>query len=161
MLYWDQLIGSAPHEYGPLVFSSELLDHLLELMGEKHPVHSSDDFAATTSRRKRIVPGGFIHSITSGWAVRHGSPVAVVGLRSVHWDFISPLYPDTPFYFSNSYRRSEAVDDRLGILVTERRVYDADKHLHAIGRMNVLVLRTSAAPAAKSAAPAAAPLQTA
>lgn len=127
--------------YGPLVFSSQLLDQLLELMGERHPIHDSDAFAQSTSRRRRIIPGGFIHSITSGWVVQHGAPAAVVGLRSVTWDFIRPLYPDKPFLFTNRTTRTVEIDRRLGLIDTERRVFDEMNQVHAVGRMNVVMLR--------------------
>jgi acyl dehydratase len=144
MAYWEDLINAAPRRYGPVVFSSQLLDQLLDLMGERHPIHDSDKFAQLSTRRRRIIPGGFIHSITSGWTVQHGHPAAVVGLRSVTWDFIRPLYPDEPFLFTNSTVSAEEIDDRLGLLNTERRVFDEEEHLHAIGRMNVVILRRSA-----------------
>jgi len=126
-----------------VVFSSQLLDQLLALMGERHPVHDSDGFAQSTSRKRRIIPGGFIHSITSGWTVRHGSSAAVVGLRSVTWDFIRPLYPDEPFFFTNKTVSATEIDDRFGLVNTERRVFDESDRVYAIGRMNVLMLRRS------------------
>ncbi|MGW3917611.1 hypothetical protein ACWEBX_40030, partial [Streptomyces sp. NPDC005070] len=86
--YWEDLAHAPVRRFGPVVFGSALLDQLLDLMGEKHPVHDSDDFAQGTDRRQRIVPGGFIHSITSGWVVQHGSPAAIVGLRRLSWDFV-------------------------------------------------------------------------
>jgi hypothetical protein len=144
LVYWEDVVDAAPRRYGPLVFTSQLLDQLLELMGEKHPVHKSDLFAQSTARKRRIVPGGFIQSFTSGWAVQHGSPAAVVGLRSVTWDFIRPLYPDEPFFFTNTTVSSSEVDDRLGLLNTERRVFDESERLYAVGRMNVVMLRRAA-----------------
>jgi len=141
-VYWEDLVDAPLRRYGPLVFSSELLDQLLDLMGEKHPIHNSDAFAQKTSRRQRIIPGGFIHSITSGWVVKHSSAtVSVVGLRSVTWDFIRPLYPDKPFFFTNRTTRASEVNERLGLIDTERRVFDEAEQIHAVGRMNVVVLR--------------------
>jgi acyl dehydratase len=113
-------------------------------MGEKHPIHDSDTFAKSTSRKRRIVPGGFIHSFTSGWVVQHGSPSAIVGLRSVTWDFVRPLYPDKPFFFTNNFVSSVEIDDRLGLINTMRRVFDEADRVYAIGRMNVVILRRSA-----------------
>jgi hypothetical protein len=144
VVYWEDLVNASPRRYGPVIFTSQLLDQLLELMGEKHSIHDNDRFARVTSRRQRIVPGGFIHSITSGWTVRHGSPAAVVGLRSVTWDFVRPLYPDQPFYFTNSTTGSAEIDLRRGLVNTVRRVFDEDDQVYAIGRMNVVMLRRSA-----------------
>jgi hypothetical protein len=142
--YWEDVIQVSLRRYGPVVFTSQLLDQLLELMGERHPVHDSDGFAQLTSRKRRIIPAGFIHSITSGWTVKHGSPVAVVGLRSVTWDFIRPLYPDEPFFFTNNIVSATEIDDRLGLVNTVRRVFDESENVYAIGRMNVVMLRRSA-----------------
>jgi acyl dehydratase len=124
--YWEDLAHAPVRRFGPIVLTSRLLDQLLDLTGEKHPVHDDDSFARTTSRRQRIVPGGLIHSITSGWTVQHGSPAAIVGMRTLAWDFVRPLYPDTPFYFT-----------------TVRRVLDDSGRTFAIGRMSVVVLRRS------------------
>lgn len=144
LVYWEDVIDAPPRRYGPAVFTSLLLDQLLELMGEKHPVHKSDLFAQSTARKRRIIPGGFIQSFTSGWAVQHGSPAAVVGLRSVKWDFIRPLYPDEPFFFSNTTVSCSEIDDRLGLVTTERRVFDESERVYAIGQMNVVMLRRAA-----------------
>ncbi len=139
--YWEDIRGTQPHTYGPLTISSELLDHLLELMGEKHPVHESHQFALGTSRRGRIVPGGFIHPFTSGWIVRETGPAAVVGLRSATWDFVRPIYPDCPFYFSNTTVDSSEVDESLGLVNTVRRVFAEDDRVYAIGRLSALIQR--------------------
>jgi acyl dehydratase len=144
VLYWEDLAEAPVRRYGPLVFTSQLLDQLLDLMGERHPIHDSDAFAQSMSRKQRIVPGGFIHSITSGWVVQHSVPVAVIGLRSVTWDFIRPIYPDVPFYFTNRTLRKTEIDHRRGMIDTERRVFDENDQVHAIGRMNAVVLRRPA-----------------
>nr|WSY51497.1 hypothetical protein OG999_16135 [Streptomyces sp. NBC_00886] len=146
--YWEDLAEAPVRRFGPLVFSGALLDQLLDLMGEKHPVHDSDSFAHGTDRRQRIVPGGFIHSITSGWVVQHGSPAAIVGLRRLNWDFVRPLYPDTPFWFTTRTDRATEIDDRLGLIETTRRVLDENDRTYAIGRMSVVLLRRAARPAA-------------
>jgi len=146
--YWEDLAEAKARRFGPVVFATELLDQLLDLMGEKHPIHASDSFANGTSRKQRIVPGGFIHSIVSGWIVQHGAAAAIVGLRSVAWDFVRPLYPDTPFFFTTETESAEIVDERLGLVKTVRKVFDEANRTIAIGRMNVLVQRrpVSAAP---------------
>lgn len=144
LVYWEDMIEAPPRRYGPVVFTSKLLDQLLELMGEKHPVHKSDSFAQSTARKRRIIPGGFIQSFTSGFSVQSNSPAAIVGLRSVTWDFVRPLYPDEPFYFSNRTLSFSEIDDRLGLLTTERRVLDENDQLYAVGRFNVVMLRREA-----------------
>jgi hypothetical protein len=154
--YWEDLAHSPVRRYGPVVFGSALLDRLLDLMGEKHPVHDSDDFAHGADRRKRIVPGGFIHSITSGWVVQHGAPAAIVGMRTLSWDFVRPLYPDTPFWFSTATERAAEIDDRLGLIETTRRVFDENERTYAIGRMSVVLQRRTDSETASSAAHAAA-----
>jgi acyl dehydratase len=141
IVYWEDLVDVPIRRYGPVVFTSQLLDQLLDLMGERHPIHDSDAFALKTSRKQRIIPGGFIHSITSGWVVQHGGAAAVVGLRSVTWDFVRPLYPDKPFFFTNNTISAAEIDDRRGLLNTERRVFDETDHVYAIGRMNVVMMR--------------------
>jgi acyl dehydratase len=152
VVFYEDVASAPVRRYGPLEFTSALLDELLDLMGEKHPVHSSDSFAHATSRRQRIVPGGFIHSITSGWVVQHGAPAAVVGLRSLHYDFLRPLYPDTPFFFTTETEHAEVISDRLGLVRTTRRVFDDADGTYAIGRMNVVMLRRrGAAPSATNA----------
>jgi acyl dehydratase len=139
--YFEDVARAPIRHFGPLEFTSALLDTLLDLMGEKHPVHASDSFATATSRRQRIIPGGFIHSITSGWVVQHGSPAAVVGLRSLHYDFVRPRYPDTPFWFTTETEHAEVISDRLGLVRTTRRIFDEADATYAIGRMNVVMLR--------------------
>jgi hypothetical protein len=89
------------------------------------------------------VPGGFIHSITSGWVVQHGSPAAIVGMRRLSWDFVRPLYPDTPFWFTTATDRAQEIDDRIGLVETTRRVFDENDRTYAIGRMSVVVLRNA------------------
>jgi acyl dehydratase len=146
MVFWEDVVKAPLRRYGPVVFPSELLDKLLDLMGERHPVHDDDRFARLTARKRRIVPGGFIHSFTSGLTVQHGSPSAVVGLRSVTWNFVRPLYPDKPFFFSNQTLNGSEIDERLGQINAERRVFDENDAVYAIGRMNVVLLRRAAVP---------------
>ena len=144
LMYWEDLVDAAPRHYGPVVFGGDLLDTLLNLLGEKHPIHDSGAFAQQVDRRRRIIPGGFIHAITSGWVVQHGRPGAIVGMRSMHWDFVRPLYPDTPFWFTTETEHTEPIDARCGLVRTVRRVHDADDRAYAIGRMSVVLLRKPA-----------------
>ncbi len=139
--YWEDAAQSDLKCYGPVVFSTALLDQLLDLMGERHPIHDSDAFAQEMLRKRRIVPGGFIHSITSGWVVRHSSPAAIFGLRSITWDFIRPLYPDAPFHFTTEVESAEIVDKHIGLVKSVRRVFDESNQTLAIGRMNVVMQR--------------------
>jgi acyl dehydratase len=143
--YWEDLLGAPQRRYGPLTFPTALLDQLLDLMGEKHPIHDDPEFAARAARRRPIVPGGFIHSVTSGWTVQHGSPAAIVGMRSMHWDFVRPLYPDVPFFFTTETVRSEEIDERFGLVDSVRRVVDEADRAYAIGRMSVVMLRRTTA----------------
>ena len=142
--YWEDLVGAPMRRFGPLTFSTELMETLLELMGEKHPIHDDPAFAARAARTRPIVPGGFIHSITSGWTVQHGAAAAIVGMRSMHWDFVRPLYPDVPFYFTTETTRAEEIDERLGLVDSVRRVTDEAGNTYAIGRMSVVLLRRTA-----------------
>ncbi len=141
LAYYEDILHAPQRKFGPIVFSTTLLDQLLDLMGEKHPVHDSDEFAKSTTHKQRIVPGGFIHSITSGWAVQHGMPGAVIGLKTVTWDFVRPLYPDTPFYFTTEVEYSEELSERAGLLKTTRRVFYESEETIAIGRMTVIMAR--------------------
>jgi hypothetical protein len=144
MMYWEDLAAAPMRRYGPITITNQFLDQLLDIFGEKHPVHLSDSFARSIYRQGRIIPGAFIHSVTSGWVVQHADPMAIVGLRSVSWDFVRPIYPETPFYFTIETVGSEMIDERFGVLTTMRRVYDAvADQVCAIGRINVLVLRRS------------------
>jgi acyl dehydratase len=144
--YWEDLAEAPIRRFGPLVVTSELLDHLLDLMGEKHPIHDDAGFAADAQRPGRIVPGGFIHSITSGWTVRHGAPAAITGMRSMTWSFVRPLPLDTPFYFTTETEAAQSISARAGIVKTVRRVVDEAGDTYAIGRMNVVVLRRPGPP---------------
>jgi acyl dehydratase len=144
--YFEDLVGAPPRRFGPLTFPTALLEQLLDLMGEKHPIHDDPAFAARVERTRPIVPGGFIHSVTSGWTVQHGSPAAIVGMRSMHWDFVRPLYPDVPFYFTTETARTVEVDARIGLVETVRRVVDEAEQTYAIGRLSVVMLRRGAAP---------------
>jgi hypothetical protein len=139
--YWEDLKEGATQRYGPLTFTTELLDELLNLMGEKHPIHDDATFAQINGRKQRIIPGGFIHSITSGWIVQRGAPSAVVGMRSMAWSFVRPLYPDVPFWFSIEITKAEEIDARVGLLNTTRRVFDQDDQTYAIGRMSAVIRR--------------------
>ncbi len=142
LMHYEDLLAAPVRRFGPLVFSTALLDQLLDMMGEKHPVHDSDEFSRVAlGHQKRIVPGGFIHSITSGWAVQHGAAGAIVGLKSLTWDFVRPLYPDTPFYFTTEIEHAEEISDRLGLVKTVRRVSYESGETIAIGRMKVVMAR--------------------
>jgi len=142
--YWEDLAAAPPRRFGPLQFSSGLLTQLLDLMGEKHPIHDDDAFAALADRPGRIVPGGFIHSITSGWTVQHGSAAAIVGMRSMNWSFVRPLQVDVPFFFSSKTTSSMEINARTGLVNTVRKVTDADGRAYAIGNLSVVVLRRPA-----------------
>jgi acyl dehydratase len=139
--YWEDLAHAPRRRFGPLVVTSALLDHLLDLMGERHPIHDDASFASATQRPGRIVPGGFIHSITSGWTVRHGAPAAITGMRSMTWKFVRPLPLDTPFYFTTETEESHEIGERAGIVKIVRRVTNEAGDAYAIGRMDVVVLR--------------------
>ena len=143
--YWEDLVDAPVRRFGPLTFPTGLLHQLLDLMGEKHPIHDDPAFAARAKRTQPIVPGGFIHSITSGWSVQHGAPAAIVGMRSMNWDFVRPLYPDVPFYFSTETSHTEEIDERVGLVDTVRRVVNEADRTYAIGRLSVVMLRRSAA----------------
>ncbi|MFB7614081.1 hypothetical protein [Kitasatospora sp. NPDC056181] len=151
--YWEDLVDAPVRRFGPLVVGTGLMDHLLDLMGEKHPIHDDAGFARTLDRQERIVPGGFIHSVTSGWTVQHGAPVAVIGMRRLAWDFLRPLYPDQPFWFTTETERSAEIDARRGTIDSVRRVFDEQGRTHAIGRMSLVVLRRAAAPGSTAADP--------
>ncbi|WP_316668622.1 MaoC family dehydratase [uncultured Propionibacterium sp.] len=139
--YWEDMRDSRVHRYGPLVFTTELLDKLLDMLGEKHPIHTGATKASGGIPVSRIVPGGYIHAVTSGWIVEHGSAAAIVGLRSMHWDFVRPLLPDVPFYFTTETEESSVVNSSVGLISSLRRVTDEDDQTYAIGRMNALVRR--------------------
>lgn len=139
--YWESLVQGPARQYGPLVFTTDLLDKLLDLMGEKHPIHDNATFAHLNSRQQRIIPGGFIHSITSGWIVQRGAPTAVVGMRSMNWSFVRPLYPDVPFWFSTEITEAEVINKRLGLINTTRRVFDENGRTYAVGRLSAVILR--------------------
>ncbi len=145
--YWEDLVGKQgpPKVYGPVVFTSELLDSLLDLMGERNPIHDSASFARQSNRKQRIVPGGFIHSITSGWIVQHGAPIAVVGMRTMTWSFVRPLFPDVPFWFTSEVSNAHEIDERLGLLESTRRVFDDRDKTFAVGRMSSVIRRHSVA----------------
>jgi acyl dehydratase len=150
IVYWEDMVGAPVRRVGPLTFPAELLDQLLDLMGEKHPIHDDAAFAARVKRTRPIVPGGFIHAITSGWSVQHGGPAEIVGMRSMHWDFVRPLYPDVPFYYTNETLRTEEIDERVGLVNAVRRVVDEADRAYAIGRTSVVMLRRSAASATEA-----------
>lgn len=146
MKYWEDLAAAGPRRFGPLEFSSGLLEHLLDLMGEKHPIHDDESFAASASRPGRIVPGGFVHSITSGWTVQHGSPAAIIGMRSMNWRFLRPLPLDTPFWFTTETTGSAELSEKAGLVDTVRKVTDGDRTTYAVGRLSVVVLRRPPTP---------------
>lgn len=141
MKYWEDLAEAPPRQFGPLTFSTGLLEHLLDLMGEKHPIHDDESFAESADRPGRIVPGGFIHSITSGWTVRHGSSAAIIGMRSMNWRFMKPLPLDTDFYFTTETADATNLNDRVGLVTTVRKVTNGAGSTYAIGRLSVVVLK--------------------
>jgi acyl dehydratase len=141
LVYWEDMIDAPPRRYGPVILTSQLLDQMLELTGERHPVHKSDRFARSAGRKRRVVPSGFMQSFTSGWLVQHGLSGAVVGLHSATWDFTLPLYPDEPFFFTNATLGFGEIDDRTGWVDTERKVFNENAQLSAVGRMKVVMLR--------------------
>jgi acyl dehydratase len=139
--WWEDVAGAPPRRYGPLTVTGDLLDRMLDLTGEHHPLHHDPGFAAAIGRLDRVVPGGLIHSITSGWVVRHGSPMAVIGLRSMSWDFVRPLYIETAFWFTTTVDHAECLDDRTGLVNLVRKVTDEANRTHAIGRLSAVLLR--------------------
>jgi hypothetical protein len=141
MVHWEDLANAASRRYGPLSVSSELLEQLLEMSGEVHPIHKSDRFALSVGLERRSVPPGLLQSLTSGWAVRHGFAVALVNVRSAAWDFVRPLYPDQPFFFTNATIGSSEIDDSLGLVSTERRIFDESGEVYAVGRIDMVMLR--------------------
>ena len=142
LVYWEDMRDSSLRRYGPLIFTSELLDKLLDMLGEKHPIHTGK-VKSDGSRDHSIIPGGYIHAITSGGVVEHGSAAAIIGLRSMHWDFVRPLYPDIPYYFTVETESSSVINSSVGLISSLRRVVDEDDRTYAIGRMSVLVRRKS------------------
>jgi hypothetical protein len=64
----------------------------------------------------------------------------------MHWDFVRPLYPDVPFYFTQEITHTEEIDERVGLVDSVRRVVDDADRAYAIGRISVVMLRRSAAP---------------
>jgi acyl dehydratase len=143
--YWEDVIASQIKRFGPLLFTTELLEQLLELLGEKHPIHDSDDFAKSISRKGRIVPGGFVHSMAAGHVAKSGgAPLAIVGIRNMVFDFVRPLYVDMPFYFTNEIEGYEETDERMGTIRSLRRFFDEDDRTITIIRTNYLILRRPA-----------------
>ena len=74
MMYWEDLAAAPMRRYGPITITNDSWISLLDIFGEKHPVHLSDSFARSIYRQGRIIPGVFIHSVTSGWVVQMPSP---------------------------------------------------------------------------------------
>jgi acyl dehydratase len=150
MKYWEDLVAAPVRRFGPLTFSSDLLDTLLDLLGEKHPIHDDESFARSLERPGRVVPGGFIHAITSGWAVQHGAGAAIVGMRSMSYRFVRPLPVDVEFYFTTATESCVELNDSLGLVTTVRKVTDASAKPYALGRLSVVVLRRPAAAAGRT-----------
>jgi hypothetical protein len=59
----------------------------------------------------------------------------------MNWDFVRPLYPDVPFYFTTETASAAPIDERAGLLNTVRRVCDEEGKAYAIGRMSVVIQR--------------------
>ena len=49
--YWEDLVDAPVRRFGPLAFPTKLLHELLDLMGEKHPIHDDPAFAARAVHR--------------------------------------------------------------------------------------------------------------
>lgn len=141
--YWEDLVDSPPSRCGPIVITSTALHAVLEQTGECHPVHTDVDFAISVGHRGVLVPGALVHSATSGCDYRCRGPLAVTGLRSMSWDFVRPVYPDTPFWCVTTVVATQALDDGAGLVDTVRKVQDAASHTLAVGRMNMVVRRRS------------------
>jgi acyl dehydratase len=142
---WEDVAAENPRRVGPLVVSFELLEQHLALLGECHPLHTDDVFArAALGHPTRVVPGSLVPGVVAGWLMRHEGPVAVVGLRSMHWDFVRPLHPGQPFWCEVSVRAGEVVDARTGTVAQTRRLTDEQGRTHAIGRLQLLLLRRDA-----------------
>jgi acyl dehydratase len=142
--YWEdlaQLAAQPPERCGPVVIPTARLDAFLEITGERHPIHADPQFAAQAGRRDRVVPGGLLHSATTGWGVEHGAALAVIGMRSMHWDFVRPVYPDTQLWFTSTFQNPVAIDPRIGVVEVTRKVIDAEEQTLAIGRLSLVMMR--------------------
>lgn len=144
LLAWEDLATAPPRHFGPVTITEEQVERFLELTGERHPLHTDTAWTMAVAGAPRVVPAGLVHSVTSGWAVRHAGPAAVLGLRSVTWDFVRPLHPGMPFWFVVTTTASEALDERIGLVDVTRRVLDDQDRTHALGHLNLAVLRREA-----------------
>jgi len=64
----EDLAHAPVRRFGPLVFTGALLDHLLDLMGEKHPIHDDAEFKGPTG----IQYGEFKGEVPKGPVVLQG-----------------------------------------------------------------------------------------
>ncbi|MEU1132333.1 MaoC family dehydratase [Streptomyces sp. NPDC005900] len=145
MKYWEDFSKAQKLRHGPFEVSSELLDTLLDLLGENHPVHTDDEFARITGRSRRIVPGSVIHAVVNGLHMRYDGPAAVIGMRSTSWDFVRPMYPDEPHWLTIRVDGMSEVDELRGQVDLTCRVLDADGRVCTVSRTNALVFRRAAA----------------
>lgn len=144
LVWWEDLTPGSRHLSGPVTVSASMLAEYLRLTGERHPIHRDVEFAQSLGRPERVVPGSMIHSLASGAVISGAGPMAVVGMRSMTWDFVRPVCVGTPWWCQTTVRAAAVIDDRTGLVELVRKVVDDQEHSYALGRVSLVVLRRDA-----------------
>ena len=139
--FFEDCVAGQEWHLGPLVITVEALDRFLEVVGERHPIHVDRAFAHAAARHGRIVPGGMLHSYTTGAIGRQLGFAAVVAMRSFRYDFVSPLSPGEPFFVHRRIETVALINERLGRVTERRRILDPVDHAYAIGEIDAVLLR--------------------
>jgi acyl dehydratase len=141
---WEDLRPGSQHLVGPVTVSAPMLEEYLRLTGERHPIHYDVEFVQSLGRPERVVPGSMIHSLASGAMISGAGPMAVVGMRSMTWDFVRPVCVGTPWWCQTTVRTVTVIDDQTGLVELGRKVIDDRDHSYALGRVSLVVLRRDA-----------------
>jgi acyl dehydratase len=141
--YFEDVIGSES-EVGPVVITSEEFRRYLALTHEQYPIHIDDQFARDTKMSARVIPGTFVHGVAAGRVGEACGYTGVICVRSAHYDYLSPLHPDQPFFIKTRVSDGEVVDERCGVIEIMRQILDEQGRVLSIARLNVLLMRRPA-----------------
>jgi hypothetical protein len=74
---------------------------------------------------------------------QHGL-IASIATRSAHFDYLKPVYADTPFFVRLRILAREVIDDRQGLVRMRVQILDEANLVYSLARISEVVLRRPA-----------------
>lgn len=126
---------------GPFRIGPQHLADFVQLTGEGYPIHTDDAFAARTFLGRHIPPGKMLHAVAAARQRESGVGFEVLALRGSHYDYLSPIHLDEPFWVRARLTAREVLDDERGLVRTVRQILNADGRVASVGRLTQVVAR--------------------